>query len=411
MGTSEPRFRFVPVLWQPDRHGSGPRRSRAPARISAYVPTPISELDLRLGQAALTAVSDAERTVAAIQSEAARAGVGTIAAQLMRSEAIASSQIEGVQSPSSRALAKAEARGGARLTAPARATIANLDAVRTAYARAATATDPMTVDDLRATHAALAQSDRRLAGQAGLVRTTQNWIGRDPYTPVGADFVPPPAEHVPELLADLVTWCSRRDVSPLLQAAVAHAQFETIHPFADGNGRVGRTLIGELLCRGGLARDVLPPVSLVLSGRRSAYIELLTAWRFDDDGPDRWVQFLADACLEASEASLRLGRQVAALQDRWREQSSHTRRDSSAARLIDLLPAHPIVDASQAGALLGVSEQAARAALVQLTEDGVLAQVTLGRRNRAWECVGLFALVDELERTLSGGVIDAAATR
>jgi Fic family protein len=408
------RYTLLEEHWVPEPTRSGPRRARVPVTVTAYLPAPLSTLELRVGEATLTAISDAERMIANAQAHADRVGVSTIALQLMRSEAIASSQIEGIPTPSSRALAKvlAKTRGDDfDPTGPAAATVANLHAVRGAYARAAAAAGPMTVADIQATHSALARADRWLAARSGELRQSQNWIGRDPHTPVGADFVPPPHRFLPDLLEDLCVYCSRRDVSPLLQAAVAHAQFETLHPFPDGNGRVGRTIIGEILCRGALARDVLPPVSLVLSGQRAAYVEALTAWRYDDDGPDRWISLLADAAYQAAQASIRLADEVAALQQQWRDSGPRRRRDSAAAKIIDLLPAHPVLTAAHAAEIAAVSEQAARAALNQLERDGVLAQITLGRRNRAWESVGLFALVDEIERTVSGGAVDAAGTR
>jgi Fic family protein len=385
-----------------------------PATISAYVPSRLRDRAFRLSHSTLTSVSDAERVIAAAQEHADHAGVSTIAVQLMRSEAIASSQIEGVETPSSRSLAHELAKRrapGARSSGPAVATIANLEAVRSAYRRAATATGPLTTADILATHEALAGAEPSLASHAGELRSRQNWIGADPYTPVDADFIPPPARFVAGLLDDLCAWCNRDEISPLLRAAVAHAQFETIHPFVDGNGRVGRTLIGELLCRGRLARDVIPPVSLVLSGRRNDYIAALTSWRFDEGGADVAIGFIADCAYEAADASRAFADDVATLQDRWRSLSAHRRSDSAAAKIIERLPACPVITASDAAETAGVSEQAARNALNQLEADGVLAQVTRGRRNRAWESVGLFALVDDLERRLSRGTIAAAATQ
>lgn len=382
--------------------------------IQAYVPAPIADLDLRLGGTTVAAISDAESQIVAAQEHADRAGVSTIAAQLLRSEAIASSQIEGIDTPSQRSLAKAlfaaEHGASVRLSAPAAATIANVRAVRESYRDAASATEPFSVDDLIRTHVALAQADRHLAAVAGRIRDRQNWIGRDPLTPANADFVPPPARLVADLLDDLCAFMRRTDLPPLAQAAVAHAQFETIHPFADGNGRVGRALIGIAICRGGLARDVLPPTSLVLARERREYVDGLTAWRFEPDGPDRWITLLARAAERAALATIALADDIAALQARWHEMSSHRRSDSAAAAIIEALPAHPILNAADAAALTGRSEQRARTALNQLEADGVLAQVTLGRRNRAWESVGLFALVDRMERELSGGAIAAGGT-
>ena len=411
---ADSRFSWSDERWSPDLTRPGPRRARQAATIRAYVPDLIAALDMRLSQQTLAAVADAEVRVTMAQAHADRVGVSTIAGQLMRSEAIASSQIEGIATPGHRALARAMMQAGAgrgRPTAPATATIANVAAVRAAYERAAGATEPLRPADLKATHAAIARSDRWLMHHAGQLREQQSWIGLDAATPVGADFVPPPPRLVEALLEDLCAFCSRTDVSPMLQAAVAHAQFETIHPFVDGNGRVGRTLIGEILCRGGLVRGVVPPTSLVLAGRREAYVAGLTSWRFDSDGPDRWITLLAEAVDEAAAGSMRLADGVAELQRSWEQACAHRRADSAARVLVPLLPGHPMMTAQTAARLIGRSYETGRVALAQLEADGVLTQVTIGRRNRAYETVGLFALVDELERDLSRGRIQSAATR
>jgi hypothetical protein len=149
----------------------------------------------------------------------------------------------------------------------------------------------------------------------------------------------------------------------------------------------------------------------VLSGRREAYVDGLTEWRFEDDGRDRWVRFIAEASHTAADGSIRLADEIAALKRVWRERCAHRRNDSAAVALLEHLPAYPVMTSHDAIRLTGRSGPAARGALNQLTEDGVLAEVTLAKRNRAWESVGLFALVDELERDLSGGAISAAATR
>jgi len=105
----------------------------------------------------------------------------------------------------------------------------------------------------------------RLDAHAGAIRQEQNWIGGSSYNPCSAAFVPPPPEYVPDLLDDLCQFCNSDDIPAVAQAAIAHAQFDTIHPFVDGNGRTGRALIHLVLRRRGLATRVLPPVSLVLA--------------------------------------------------------------------------------------------------------------------------------------------------
>jgi Fic family protein len=404
-------FRWSEEAWEPLTLSlTGiPRRARRAARISAYVPAGLSERSFSLDAEAVQAVIDAQDAVREAQQYADTVGVNTIAQQLLRSEAIASSQIEGIDVPGHRALAKAAA--GNQHKPGAQLVLANIEAVRWVYDWAASSSDPFSPEVICEIHRRLATADRHLSAHAGQIRRRQNWIGRDSYTPVGADFIPPPAREVPELLEDLCAYANRDDIAPVIQAAAMHAQFETIHPFADGNGRVGRSLIGAILARRQICQDVIPPVSLVLSRDRDAYITALTTWRFEIDGHRRWIVELATACEAAALASIRLAGRVSDLQDRWREASGHPRRDSAAAAIIDALPAYPILDAGSAADLTGRSAVAARQALNNLTDRGVLEQVTVGKRNRMWESVGLFALVDDMERELSTGLRGPAGTQ
>lgn len=402
-------YRVERYVWTPEPDGPGPRRARVPAPIEAYVPAPIRGLRLSLTGATLRSVSDAEQALAALQHHAASIGVESLAAQLLRSEAIASSQMEGVAVPSNRTLAKVVA--GGRHHENASAAIEAVAAVTDAHDWAA-GDEPFTVRIVERLHAAVARGDRALASHAGVLRTRQNWIGPDPHTPVGADFVPPPPADVPALIDDLCAFLSRTDVPPVVQAAIAHAQFETIHPFADGNGRVGRILVGMALRRSGLAAGVVPPISLVLSRDRDAYVSGLTAWRFDGTaGVDRWVRVICDALEEASAASQRLGDDIDALRRDWRSRSRHRRSDATAEKLIAVLPQLGVVGLHEGVARTGRSQEQVRQALNQLEADGVLRQVTVGKRNRQWESVGLFALLDDFERRLSGGTVGTGETR
>ena len=159
---------------------------------------------------------------------------------------------------------------------------------------------------LLAFHQRLLENTRQ-ARHAGRFREKQNWIGGSEYNPCSAAFVPPPPELVPKLIEDLCAFCVSESLPAVAQAAIAHAQFETIHPFADGNGRTGRALIQLVLRRRGLATRVLPPVSLVLATRSSDYIDGLTATRYRGPatgqaahaGLNLWVGRFADACQRA----------------------------------------------------------------------------------------------------------------
>ena len=157
-------------------------------------------------------------------------------------------------------------------------------------------------------HRVLMAPDAR-AGIVGRVRTVQNWIGGNSYNPCGADFVPPPPEEVGPLLADLSTFCNDDTLSPLVQAAIAHAQFETIHPFADGNGRTGRALVQVILRRRQLAPSHVPPISVVLARHRERYIEGLAQFRADRFAG--WVAIFAEATAAAALLAARYAERVA----------------------------------------------------------------------------------------------------
>lgn len=397
-------------LWKPSPETAleGPKRARQAVRISAYVPAPLAKRSLALDSGLAQAVYSAQEAITAAQMHADTVGTSTIAQQLLRSEAIASSQIEGIEVPSHRALAKAVA--GDQKKPSARAVLANIDAVRWVYEWAATDA-PFSIEVIQRIHERLAQADPFLAAHAGQIRERQNWIGHDPYTPANADFIPPPPRFVEALLEDLCAYMNRADEPALMQAALAHAQFETIHPFADGNGRVGRALIGAILVRRRMARDVIPPVSLVLARKPGAYVQALTAWRHDDDGAQQWVRLLAEAAEDAARASTKLAGRVGDLQEKWLKQAGDPRSDSAAAAIIVALPAYPILGAEQAATITGRSLVAARNALNRLAEAEVLRLVTVGKRNRLWESTGLFALIDEMERQLSAGERGPAPTQ
>jgi Fic family protein len=227
------------------------------------------------------------------------------------------------------------------------------------------------------------------------VRQVQNWIGGSHPNPRGAAFIPPPPEDVARLLSDLCDFCARDDLPTIAQAAVAHVQFETIHPYFDGNGRVGRVLVQVILRRRGLARTVLPPVSLVLAGAGERYIDGLTAFRRGD--AEAWLAFFVESAFRAARAGEELADGVRALQDEWIARAGHPRRDSAASTLVQRLPEEPIVDLAAARRLTGASAQATLGGIDRLVGAGVLHELSGRRRGRLWESAGLFALLDRFE--------------
>jgi Fic family protein len=317
-----------------------------------------------------------------------------LARQLLRAESVASSRIEGLVI-SHRRLAKA-AFAGPNGDFTAQFVLQNIRGLEHA-SRLAVEAPRLAGETFAEIHRAMFEGTRD-ERYAGVVRDRQNWIGGEATTPANAEFVPPPASEVPALLADLAAFCDRDDLSPVLQAAIAHAQFETIHPFWDGNGRVGRALVHVVLRRRGLVDVFLPPVSLALAANADAYVKGLTSYRYGDEAD--WYTLFADALHGAAVESVAFAARVRELQEHWRQQAGVPRRGSAAARLIEVLPAHPVVNLRTAVETTGASEPAALRAFERLERAGVLQQTTVGRRNRAFECVGLFALMDDFERRI-----------
>jgi Fic family protein len=211
--------------------------------------------------------------------------------------------------------------------------------------------------------------------------------------------VPPPPEYVLPLLDDLFDAMDDDRLPPLVQAALVHAQFETIHPFHDGNGRTGRVLIHVVLNRRGLAPEYVPPISVVLASSRDRYIAALTAYR--EDGIERWIEHFSAATATAVNLASEYLRAVDELSEQWRSAlgslPSSPRSDAAAWAIIDVLPAHPIITARVAAAATGRAKPRVYQALESLEQAGVLLPLTKKRRNRSWEARGLLSLLEGLD--------------
>jgi Fic family protein len=388
--------RLVRCLWEADPAALGARRHRASFWFDAHVPDLLADGVFPLDASDAALLAEAERAVLELNLDPpVLASLEAVARRLLRTESVASSRIEGLVL-SQRRLAKAEAGGRDPLDETASSVLANVRAMEGAIALGASS-ESWSVERLVALHRLL-MADGPQANIAGRVRERQNWVGGGAVSPRGAEFIPPPADLVPGLLDDLVGFLARDDLSPVLQAALAHAQFETIHPFADGNGRVGRALIHAVLRRRRLAERYVPPVSLVLAAHADAYVRGLTAFRQGRLGD--WLALFADAVLRAAGHARRLAGDLMALQEGWTSAAGHPRRDSSAADIIRLLPAYPLVNGATVQALTGRSKQAVNEALTRLEATGVVRQVTVGKRHRMWEAAGLFDLVNAFERSV-----------
>ncbi len=373
----------------------GGRKARQFFTYRAFVPDPIAAIQPAVSFETARLISEAETAVGRLNSDDRVRGLEAIGALLLRSESIASSRIEGIEL-SQRNLARAlidprAARGTARAVA------ANVVAMEEAIAIGDSARD-LTAADVLAVHRTLmAHEPARVL--PGAFRREQNWIGGRLENPSDARYVPPPEDQVEPLIADLLEFMNRDDLPAVAQAAIAHAQFETIHPFIDGNGRVGRCLIHVVLRRRGVAPVFVPPISIVLASRANLYVDGLIGFR--DGRIDAWCASFAWACGRAAALSVDLAARVAELEAEWFQRAGRPRRDSAAARIIPLLPAQPITSAATMRAAIGARHQRALEGLKVLAEAGVLRQVSEGDYDRQYAADELFDLIEAYEEQLA----------
>ena len=369
--------------WEHDGTSGLPRRDRRSGAYRTYLPDPLVGVPLTLDRGADLLVAEAERQVRSLEGDSR--DLAGISRFLLRSEAIASSRIEGI-APSARQVALAELAQSESVRGvgeQAQLVANNMTIVREATTRLV---DRVTEADIVQLHRSLLPEEPTHHG----VRTMQNWIGGSDWHPLEAQFVPPPPGHVPVLMTDLVDYLAGAQHSPIVQAALVHAQFETIHPFSDGNGRVGRALIHTVLTRRGLTPDAVLPVSLVLSTLRAGYIAGLTAYRHTEPiGSDgfhaahaAWLRIFASAVITASDQAGQLAAEMAHLRDEWEGRLEHARatqgkvrgvrRDSATALIIRDLPATPVLTSASVQRIHDVSHVAADRALSELAEASIL---------------------------------------
>jgi Fic family protein len=406
--------------WVSDAGTGLARRDRRSCDYDAYVPDVLAGRSILLSGDAAADVADAERAIAVFDAEASSLlDTEALARILLRAESVASSRIEGLEVGARRLLRAEAAIGlGERPTdITSTAVLANIDAMALAI-RTIRPGGLITLDALLSFHERLL-SGTQLHRYAGSLRSEQNWIGGSSYNPCTASFVPPPPEFVPDLLEDLCDFCNTDSLPAVAQAAIAHAQFETIHPFVDGNGRTGRALIHLVLRRRGLATRILPPVSLVLATWADDYVLGLEATRYRGsassadarDSLDLWVSRFAAACRRAVGDAIGFEESARLLQHSWRESLGSVRSKSAVDALIRILPGAPIVTVKSAAELSGRSFKAANDGIARLVDAGILRQISVGRRNRAFEAPDVIEEFTALERQLASPAGDTRTSR
>jgi Fic family protein len=395
--------------WTSDLAGQT-KADRRSCDYEAYVPDLLVGRSFGLDGDVAADVAEAEAALARLNVEAsALIDTEALARILLRAEAVASSRIEGLEIGARRLLRAEAVRGldDAPLDVTVIEVLGNIDAMIFGIEQVG-AGDGIALELLLEIHQRLL-TGTRLESYAGRFRQEQNWIGGSSYNPCSAAYVPPPHEFVEDLMTDLCSFCNTDDLPGVVQAAIAHAQFETIHPFVDGNGRTGRALIQLVLRRRGLATRVVPPVSLILATWAKDYVNALTGTRYRGpatskdahEGTNRWIAQFAAACTRAVADATVFEQRARDIETAWRTRIASVRRNSAADLLLRALPGAPVVTVPSAATLIGRSFTAANNAVAQLVRAGVLQQVNVGRRNRAYEAPEIIAAFADLERQLA----------
>lgn len=382
---SWPRHRHEGRSWQ-QAGRSGAKEDRMLRKITVSLPPMIADQDLTLDAELASDVESAMREISKLDATQG-ADLEALGVLLLRTESVASSKIEAVEASLDD---YARALHGIRTNSSAVSMVAATAALDTMINNV-TRHDRIELAAITSAHDVLMRDDPGEAPYAGRLRTVQNWIGGSNHSPRGALYVPPPPATVPDYMADLLTFANRDNLPALVQAAIAHAQFESIHPFTDGNGRIGRALINTVLRRRGATTRVVVPLASALVARRDRYFDLLDAYREGDVRPLIAV-FAESSRIAAAESQITAGR-LAEIPEEWRAMVK-ARAGSAAAQLLAQLPTRPILSSEGALAITDGPRSSVFAAINRLQDGGVLRPLTDRKRDQVW---GASLILDELE--------------
>ncbi len=393
-------------IWTSNGAGSS-RRQRASGVYYWFLPTRLLDMSVALDADVVSDVARAERALVKVDANELSNTEG-IARLLLRSEAVASSRIEGLVIGSNRLLrAELQARepGALRYDSKAAAVLGNIHAMEQAVHLASDARE-ITIETLKEVHRALC-ANTSLEEWGGIIRPMQNWVGGGGSNPLNAEFVPPAPQEVEALLDDLCEYANRTDVSPVVQAALCHAQFETIHPFVDGNGRVGRALIQSVLLRRRAVGNVVPPISLALATQRKDYYASLNAYQhaldanLESRAVNDWVSCFCGAVCDASVDIEEISNDLQHIKDDWRNKLPRVRADSTLELMLAKMQAMPYFTTETMVAATKRSKQAVGQAVNKLLEAQIICQTSRGKRSRVFEVPDILEEFNVVERRLA----------
>ena len=378
-------------VWDWSAHGSRPsgRAERVFRHFRSAVPPFIASASPAFSAEATQCIAEAQADISILEH-----GVGEFLVELggflLRSESVASSKIERLSAPPSDVLAALAGMGAGRI---ATQIAANVRAMQRGM-KIASRNEALGTADILSVHRALMEKDEVDSAWAGRLRDRQNWIGGSDISPRDALFVPPAPELIAPLLEDLVHFANRQDLSSLVQSAIVHAQFETIHPFVDGNGRVGRALIHVVLRKRMAIKKAIVPISTALLANTERYFSALEQMRMGD--LDGWVIEFAKAASTAAREGMHLASDLRTLSERWLSLCS-PRSGSALESILSALIRQPIVNLELLQTIVNVADKNIYDAIDTLADAGVLQETTGGRRNRVWIAPDVVDLVQRFE--------------
>jgi Fic family protein len=357
--------------------------------VEVALPPQIADVKVSLGSALAGQIEDAMGEITRLDSVHGD-HLEPLGVLLLRTEAVASSKIERIQATIDD---YARALHGNKANASASAMVAATKALGTMIGEVGR-TRTITIETITTAHRALMIEDPDEAAYAGRFRDVQNWIGGSDHSPRGAMYVPPPWETVGGYMDDLVGFSNRDDMPALAQAALAHAQFESIHPHTDGNGRIGRALVNAILRRRSATTRVVVPIASALVAHRDRYFDLLNDYRTGDATPI--VSAFAIAAAIAAAESRTTAAQLSEAPTRMRDMVRGVRAGSATAKLLDGLPTDPIFTADEAVDRIGASATSGYDAIERLVAAEVVRPLTTRRRNQVWGATVILDALDDL---------------
>ena len=381
--------------WRQGQRG-GTRADRTLSEIVVSIPPPIAEFDFSAHAEQTKSIDAAINAV--VRADALSADqAGALGRFLIQTESVASSKIEQIEA---RTEDFARALTGSKSNESA-VSMVNATKALTEMVDSVGASGRIELDQILQAHWLLMKDDSHDGEFAGKIREVQNWILGSDWSPRDAVHIPPPPEFVPALLNDLVRYANRDDVPVLVQAAAVHAQFESIHPFTDGNGRIGRGLINAVFRRRGSTTVTVVPVASALLAERQRYFDRVNDFRIGYLGP--FVDDLASATLIAAEESRTSADRLRIMPAEWAVRSKW-RAQSAGAALLAALPANPILTSELAEELSGSNPASTYAALDRLARDGVIHEITGRQKNKVWVVSDVMDELDDLSKRIADRV-------